>query len=46
MYREVVIRIKPPPHSWVLSTRDIGYVNVRVFDCRPINSHRVNEFFD
>ena len=46
MYREVVIRIKPSPHSWIMNLGINDYAQVRILECRPLDEENVNECFE
>lgn len=47
-FKDVILRIKPPPHSWVLELLKYYPVKVEILDCKPVkgSQDKVNEVFE
>ncbi len=45
-FREVSLKIRPPPHSWVADLLKYRPVRVEILDCKPVSKNKVNEVFE
>ena len=45
-FKEVILKIRPPPHSWVMELFKYYPVRVEILDCKPVSKDKVNEIFE
>ncbi len=46
VFKEVTLRIRPPPHSWVIELLRYYPAKVEIFDCKAIAHDKVSEIFE
>lgn len=45
-FKEITLRIRPPPHSWVIELLKYYPAKVEILDCKPVSDEKVNEIFE
>jgi hypothetical protein len=45
-FKEITLRIRPPPHSWVIELLQYYPAKVEILDCKPVSEEKVNEIFE